>query len=331
MRRFLAAALLCVAGIQTVAAQPDWPERRYRGEGIHIRVGRSYVLPADQVSTRPVIVIGGSATVDGRVEDDLVVIAGDVRVGPTAEVRGDLVSLGGQLNVADSAQISGEIHDVSVFWPDLRVSIGEWWWGIDEAWRAGFSLIGTLFRLVIVMLGACFMALVAPGWIRRIEHTASNAPIASGFLAVALQVMFVPLLVLTIVGLIITIIGIPLLILLPFALLALAIVWLAGFAGVAAQLGGRLRGGPLSASDSAVLDTACGVAMVGFVTVLGNLLAVGPWPFAPAAAAFGTAGLIIEYLAWTVGLGAALLAPFRSRWPSTPPPIPARAPSTATA
>jgi hypothetical protein len=61
------------------------------------------------------------------------------------------------------------------------------------------------------------------------------------------------------------------------------------------------------------------------------VLAVGSWMFTPTAAAFGTAGLIIEYLAWTLGLGAALLTPFRRRWPSTPPPLPARAPSTATA
>ena len=80
-----------------------------------------------------------------------------------------------------------------------------------------------------------------------------------------------------------------------------------------------------------MLDTAIGVALLGLITVIGNVLAVGPGVFTPTSAAFGAAGIVIEYLAWTVGLGAALLTPFRSRWPSTPPPIPARAPSTATA
>lgn len=332
MRMFIAAALLCAAAMQTVSAQEAWPERRYRrGNGVHIRIGRNYVLPADQVATRPVIVIGGSATIDGRVEDDLVVIGGQVRLGPTAQVRGDLVSMGGQLIVPDTAQVSGEIHDVSVSWPDLQFALGEWWWGIDQAWWALFSLIGTLFRLGLVMLAACFLALIAPGWIRRIERTAEDTPVASGLIGVTLQVMFVPLLIITIAGLIITIIGIPLLVLVPFALFAFALAWLAGFAGVAAELGGRLRGRTAVGNASAVLDTALGVGLLGLVTVIGNLLAVGPWVFTPAAAAFTTAGFIIEYLAWTVGLGAALLAPFRSRWPSTPPPLPARAPSTAPA
>jgi hypothetical protein len=241
------------------------------------------------------------------------------------------VSMGGQLEVSDTAQVRGEIHDVSVFWPDVRFAIGEWWWGIDQAWWAMFSFVGTLFRLAIVMFACCFLALVAPGWIRRVEGVADSAPLASGLAGVAVQVMFAPLLVITIAGMIITIIGIPLLLLVPFALFAFALVWLAGFAGVAAEIGGRLRGRAVGGSDSPVVDTALGVALLGLVTVVGNLLAVGPWLFTPAASAFSAAGLVIEYLAWTVGLGAALLSPFRRRWPTTPPPMPARAPFTATA
>jgi hypothetical protein len=329
----LIAALLAAAAVHTLSAQDDWPERRYRrGDGVHIRIGRNYVLPAGQVSTRPVIVIGGSATVDGRMEDDLVVVGGEVRVGPQAQIRGDLVSLGGQLNVADTAQITGEIQDLSLYWPDIRIALREWWWGIDSTWWAMFSLVGTLFRLTLVMLAACFVALIAPGWVRRIEYTAAHAPLASGFVGLTLQIMFLPLLVMTVVAMILTIVGIPLLILVPFALFAFALSWVAGFAGIAAQIGGRVRGRVGGAvSDAPVLDTAVGVAALGLVTVIGNVLAVLPWVFTPAAAAFTTAGLIIEYLAWTVGLGAVILAPFRSRWPSTPPPMPAHAPSTATA
>jgi hypothetical protein len=330
MRIVVVAALLAGAAVQAASAQ-EWPERRGRRDGVHIRVGRDYVLPADQVATRPVIVIGGSATIDGRVEDDLVVIGGQVRLGPAAEVRGDLVAMGGRLTVADTARITGEVHDVSVFWPQLRFVLRDWWWGIDDTWWALFSLIGTLFRLTLILLASCFVALLAPGWIRRIEGTVTHSTLGSGFAGVTMQVLFVPMLVVTVVGMIVTIIGIPLLILVPFALMALALLWLAGFAGVAAQVGGRLRGRAGGTSDSPVLDTACGVALLGVVTVIGNVLAVGPWMLTPTAVAFGTAGLVIEYLAWTVGLGAALLTPFRRRWPSTPPPIPARAPSTATA
>jgi hypothetical protein len=331
MRTLLASALLCAVAIQAMSAQGDWPaRRRIRGDGVHIRIARNYVLPENQVASRPVIVIGASATIDGRVDHDLVVIGGPVRVGPTGQIHGDLVSIGGEVTLADTAQVTGEVHNLSIFWPDLRFAFSEWWWGVDSVWWAMFSLFGTVFRLALVMLAACFLALIAPGWIRRIEYTAASAPVASGALGVMTQLMFLPLLIIIIVGMIITIVGIPLLVLVPFALLAFAVAWLAGFAGVAAQLGGRLRG-RAPGTDSPVLDTACGVALLGLLTVVGGLLAIGSWVFAPAATAFGTAGLIIEYLAWTVGLGAALLAPFRSRWPTTPPPIPARASATATA
>ncbi len=332
MRILLLTALVSVTALHTAWAQGDWSERPYRrGDGVHIRIGRNYVLPAGEVSTRPVIVIGGSVTIDGRAENDFVIIGGPVRVGPTAEVRADLVSVGGEVAVSDTARISGEIHDVSVFWPELRVALSDWWWNIDEAWWAMFSLVGTVFRLALVMVGACCMALIAPGWVRRIERTAAGTPFVSGVLGLTLQLLFVPLLVITVIGMIITIVGIPLLILVPFALFAFGLVWLAGFAGVAAQIGGRLRGRMAGATDSPVLDTAFGVAALGLVTMVGGLLAVGPWLFTPPAAAFTTAGLIIEYLAWTVGLGAGLVAPFRRRWPSTPPPIPAHAPFTASA
>jgi hypothetical protein len=332
MRIVMVAMLLAAAGIQAVSAQSEWPERRYHGSGVHIRIGRDYVLPAGEVATRPVIVVGGSATIDGRIEDDLVVVGGAVRLGPAAQVRGDLVAMGGQVTIADTAQVQGEIKDVSIIWPQLQFVLRDWWWGIDNSWWAAFWLVGTLFRLALVMLACCFLALVAPGWVRRIEATTTDSPLAAGFVGLMLQVMFVPLLVLTFVGLIITIIGIPLLLLLPFALVGLAVVWLAGFTSVAAQIGGRLRGrARWAVNESPVLDTAVGVVLLGLITVVGNVLAVAPWPFTPTAAALGFAGLAVEYLAWTVGLGAALLTPFRRRWPSTPPPIPARTPSTATA
>jgi hypothetical protein len=333
MRIFLSAALLCAVAIQTVSAQDDLSiRRRIRGEGVHIRIARSYYLPADQIVSRPVIVIGGSATIDGRVEDDLVVIGGRVRIGPTAQVHASVVSVGGDVTVADGAQVTGEIQDVSIIWPELRFALREWFGGVDEGWWAMFSFVGTLFRLTLVMLAACLLALIAPRWIRRIERIASTAPMASGVLGVTMEVMFVPLLVIAVIGLVITIIGIPLLLLVPFVVFGFMVTWLAGFAGVAAQIGGRLRArGRNGSVDSPVIDTAFGVALLGLVTMIGNVLALGPPVFTPLAAAFSVAGVVIEYLAWTVGLGAALLAPFQARWRATPPPIPAPASAHAPA
>ena len=331
IRTFIVTMLVCVAGIQALSAQ-DWDQdRRWRRRGgVQVRVGRDYHLPADQIVNWPVVVIGGSATIDGRVEDDVVVIGGPVRIGPTAQIRADVVSVGGEVHVADGAEVNGEIHDVSVFWPDIRFALREWMWRLDEGWWAALMLAGTIGRFTLIMLAACLVALVAPGWIRRIEERVTDTPLASGIAGLAAEMLAVPLFLVVVAGLVLTIIGIPLLILVPFAVLAFLLAWLAGFASVAAQLGGRLRSRTgLATAGSTVIDVAWGVMLLFLVTFIGNLLSFGPWFVGPAATAFGLAGFVIEFLAWTVGLGAALLAPLHRRWQFGPPPVPSAASARA--
>ncbi|MGH9347486.1 MAG: hypothetical protein ACRD26_09500 [Vicinamibacterales bacterium] len=331
MRTYVATAALCVAAVQAMSAQEWEPRRRARHrDGVQIRVGRDYTLPADQIATWPIIIIGGSATIDGRVEDDLVVIGGAVRIGPAAQVRADVVAVGGEVQVADTAEVSGEIHEVSMMWPDIRFAMGEWLWGLDRGWWAAFSLAGTMFRFALVMLAACALALVAPGWIRRVEERVAGAAIAAGFVGLATEMLFVPALLAIVIGLVLTIVGIPLLVLVPFAVLAFLVGWLAGFAGVAAQLGARLRGRAGSGSDTGlVIDVASGVALLFVLPFIGNLFAFGPSLLRPLSTSFGLAGFVIEYLAWTVGLGAMILALFSRRWPATPPPVPSAASASA--
>jgi hypothetical protein len=328
IRTFIATVLVCVAAMQAVAAQ-DWDQdRRWRRrDGLQVRVGRDYHLPADQIVSWPVVIVGGSATIDGRVEDDLVVIGGTVRIGPAAQVRANVVSVGGEVQVADGAEVTGEVHDISVLWPELRFALRDWMWGLDRGWWAAFMLAGTVARFALIMVAACLLALIAPGWIRRIEGRVADAPLASGFVGLATEMLAAPLFAIVAVGLVLTIVGIPLLILVPFAVLAFLLIWLAGFASVAARLGGWLRARTRLLTDSPAIDVAWGVMLLFLLTFVGNLLAFGPWFFSPLSTAFGVTGFVIEYLAWTVGLGAALLAPLQRRWQIGPPPVPFAAPA----
>lgn len=320
--------LLCLAAVQTAAAQ-DWSVSRGRRHGLQVRIGQSYHLPADETINWPVIVVGGSATLDGRVEDDVLVVGGEVRIGPTARVRGDVTSIGGGVQIADAADVTGEIHDVSVLWPDIRIdrldgfpSFGHVWWGL-------FGLAGSLFRLTLLVIAVSLLTLIAPGWIHGLERRVTAAPAASLFIGLATQVLFVPVATVVVVGLVISLVGIPLLLALPFVFLALGVVWLAGFAGVAAQIGGRLRSGPTSI-PSPTSNAIVGIAVIASLTLIGHLLSLGPSALAPIAAAFGAAGLLVEYLAWTIGLGAALVAPVLNGRRDTPPPVPAPASAPAT-
>ena len=329
-RMFVAVAMLCLGAAQSIAAQ-DWdPPRRWRHRsGVQVRIGRDYHLPADQIASSPVIVVGGSATIEGRVDDDFVVVGGRLRIGPAAQIRGNVVSLGGELDIADTAEIHGEIHDVGVLWPEIRFAVSDWLWGIDRGWWAAFTLAGTVFRFTLVMLASCLLALVAPGLIRRIGDRIVDAPLASGLIGVATQMLIVPIFLVVVTGMVLTIVGIPFLLLLPFVVLAFLIWWLAGFASVAALVGGRLRSRVGLSDPGAVLDVAWGVALLFVITFVANLLAFGPSLMWPLVTSFSVIGFVIEYLAWTIGLGAALLAPLHRRWGTTPPPVPSAASASA--
>jgi hypothetical protein len=325
---FIAGLLFCLTAIQTASGQ-DWPASRGRRHGLQVRVGQSYHLPADQTVSRPVIVVGGSATLDGRVDDDVLVVGGDVRIGPTARVRGDVTSIGGGVQVADGADVTGEIHDVSVLWPDIRIDMVDWFPSFGDVWWGLFGLAGSLFRLTLLIIAVSLLTLVAPGWIRGIEQRVTTAPLVSLFIGLATQMLFVPVVVVVVVGLIVSLVGIPLLLALPFVFLALGVIWLAGFAGVAAHIGARLRPRPTS-NTPPTIDAIVGVAAIGSLTLIGHVLSLAPSVLAPFAAACGGAGLLVEYLAWTIGLGSALAVPVRNGRRDTPPPVPTPAPAPAT-
>ena len=58
---------------------------------------------------REVVVVAGSATIDGRVDRDVTVILGMVQLGATADVRGSLVVVGGSATVAADAEVNRDV------------------------------------------------------------------------------------------------------------------------------------------------------------------------------------------------------------------------------
>src|SRR5688500_10008888 len=68
-----------------------------------VRVGSNYTLAAgDEVDE--IVVVMGAATIEGRVDGDLVVVLGEARLGPRAVVEGDVVVVGGSLAVEPGAE-----------------------------------------------------------------------------------------------------------------------------------------------------------------------------------------------------------------------------------
>jgi hypothetical protein len=198
------------------------------------------------------------------------------------------------------------------------------WMDTREMFSGWFGLMGTLLRVALVMLLTLIVAIAASSPVERISRRAGSDPWVSGFVGLAAQVLFVPVLVVTVVFLAISIIGIPLLLLVPFALVALLFGVLMGFTGVARRVGEWAVGpykGPLVA-------ITVGVAVITAAAVVTRILWLIPGPTGPLAFAVWLIALFIEYIAWTVGLGALLLTRFGTRGPSTvttdvvPPPVP---------
>jgi uncharacterized RDD family membrane protein YckC len=85
----------------------EQPFRRYRGRPV-VRIGQDHLVRASEV-VRDVVVISGSATVEGRLEGDLVVVLGSATLAPTAVVEGDVVVVSGDANVASGAVVGRDL------------------------------------------------------------------------------------------------------------------------------------------------------------------------------------------------------------------------------
>ena len=311
MVKALAGLLLLFAAQSAFAQPPDWEvdSPRRRGKSVRILVLNDYHLAAGDTARGPVIVIGGSATIDGHAEEDVVVLGGRVRIGPEAIVDGEVVTVGGRANVDPKARVLGGVDETVLRFPDVD---GDWR-PLPGGWLTGLALAGTILRLFFVFVVASALTLIAPAWVRRISWRAGEGLASSAVIGLVCQVAFVPVLVLVIAVLAVSIIGIPLIGALPLLVAAAGVAGVAGFTAVAARIGARVRGTTVEASNALWIDALIGMAVVSGVTVFASVAALGPVWGSPMTWSVGAMGFLIEYVVWTIGIGAAC-ATALARW-----------------
>ena len=73
-----------------------------------LRIGQNYTL-REGATARQAVVIAGDATIDGRVDRDVVVVLGRARLGATAAIDGSLVVVGGTIEAADGARVGQDL------------------------------------------------------------------------------------------------------------------------------------------------------------------------------------------------------------------------------
>jgi len=181
----------------------------------------------------------------------------------------------------------------------------------------GFSgvprLVGTMFRLLLLMLFASMAMVVARAAVERSAQRVSDNPIRATVIGLLAEVMFVPVLVLTCVVLAISVVGIPLLLLVPFVILFMILLALVGFTGTALAVGQWARRQFSLGTASGFADVWLGIVIIVFPVLVGRLIGLGGFLTGPIVVLLVGAGLGLEFLALSSGFGAVLTNTF-SRW-----------------
>jgi hypothetical protein len=190
------------------------------------------------------------------------------------------------------------------------------------------SLAATALRLAVLALVAVIVVAFGRNAVERIAARTAATPVRSGLIGLVAEILFVPVTILTVVVLAVSIVGIPLLFLVPFGVLLLMLVALVGFVGLAYHVGRWLVARFGWREPAAYGAVAIGVVSIGALTLLAKLAALGGG-FLIGGPLTGL-GYLVEYVAWTIGFGAAILYWYESqtRFGShrhAPPPTPAPA------
>jgi hypothetical protein len=329
-QRALAQAPAAAGAPETPSTQPAPPEppplpappaRTGRHRGDVVRVGGSVRVDADETVDGDVAVIMGSATVDGHVTGDVAVVMGSLTLGPDAIIEGDVSTVGGSISRASGSRVDGKVSNVGL---GPMAAGGRMFPGFvmaPFAWRVG-SLAATLWRVAILAVLALLALAVGRTWVEQIADHAAVDPWRAGLIGFFAEILLFPLCLVTIIVLAVSIIGIPLLLLLPFAFLALLVVLLVGFTGVAYQVGRVLNARFGWGARGPYATVAIGVIVVAALTILARSAAIvggGLLGFP-----LGALGFLVEYAAWTIGFGSAIQVWMRRRRGGvTPPPLPA--------
>ena len=230
-------------------------------------------MDSDEFVRGDVVVIGGSATINGEVDGEVVVVGGSARFGPQADVRGDITVVGGGLSRDPGAVIRGAINEVGFGDIPWR---GEWGRHADWDWMNGIypvaRLTGTLVRITLLILLTTLVLFVAKTPVEQIADRVAADPVKSWFVGFLAEMLFIPVLIMTAFVLAISIIGIPLLVLLPVAIVALLVVMLVGFTAVAYHIGRLLQDKVDALRTRAYAATFVGILLIVSPVLLARLV-----------------------------------------------------------
>jgi uncharacterized RDD family membrane protein YckC len=272
------------------------------------RLWMDYTLAAGD-TVRHVFLFAGNAVLEGRVNREVIVALGNVRLGPTAVIGDSLVVIGGNVTVAEGATvyrdlivIGGVVDAPNTFVPggehfvvgsprlgdQLRELLRWVVWGLLWGRIIVFSIEWIWWVLAVVFVFSLVINIVFQQPVRAAAEVVVTRPLNALLMGALLFVITGPLIVLlgaSIIGLLVV----------PFAICAVFLAWSIGKVGVTRAIGMSLLGD--HDPDSRFQSTVA--FLLGFVVIV--LLYAVP---------------VLGFVAWALvglfGLGAAGLS-FASR------------------
>lgn len=324
---------------------PEPPEPPQVEVGQRVSITSSVTVEADEVAEVAVAVggnvqvdghveqdavaVGGSVRVNGRVEGEAVAVGGSVYLGPEAEIDGNVTSVGGRVVREPGARIGGQVSEVSMAGAFFGRDRGDRRHGAP--WRSTFDdrlermgdVFGHAVGLAVLLLLVVLVTLLMRAPVERVAAKSAEDPwrsLIAGFLT---ELLFFPVLAVIVLILLISVIGIPLLVLVPFVLLLFGIAFLVGIAGVARTVAGLLERRFGWHLHGVFLPALVGLAAIHLWALFGNGLEAIGGPLDLPAALLWVFGLTLQFVAWTIGLGAVLL----TRFGAGPRPVPGTLPA----
>lgn len=192
--------------------QDSGSERVAVGDSIHVKADervRQVVVVLGSATIEgqvdgDVVIVGGEATINGLVRGELVSILSTVELGPGADIRGEAVNVGKPLKIDPAAKLASPVKDIRFG------GLGFRWEAFQKHILQGVLLrplppgtrwawtIGAMFFVIHLLV-----ALLLPQPVRACAQTLTSQPVRSVFVGLLIAVLALPALLLllpTVVG-----------------------------------------------------------------------------------------------------------------------------------
>ena len=226
-----------------------------------VKLAEDANITADMV-VDDVVVIGGNATISGKVNNGVVVVGGSLELKPGSSVAEHVVVVGGEIIKAPTAEVKGKI--TQIYMPHFIPSLPSI---LKGGWIALWATISILVLLGFLGLAILLVALI-PQHMAAAVDAIRNSFRNMLLLGILWMVLIVPIAVL----LAISIIGI---LLIPLEILLAVLALIIGYIASAIFIGKNILMSLGKASTHPFVDAIVGILilfLIGFVPVVGQVV-----------------------------------------------------------